>query len=412
MTRILSHNAPRRADAPVSSRGPSQPAQTHTQPAGQASRSGNAAATDAGRPDAGGGLKDRFGPTTQARQRAELMGTALLHTSRQEVPQAPNGLRQLVQNNARSHAMQAAMTRAKAGDANRGEGIREATPRPGAWGPDTAPNDVPERATHAPQFASMDEVEDLGKDKVEAKQAAFRSQMEAAGVEASDPPTDKELKAYFRTFQGRDGSEAVKAYEQYSDAYTVHIGDNQTYGSKDSVYGRDSTVTGKDGTVYNSKAEALKDTSSGDVSKVSYDNPDTLKESMKHTDKKYDVYELDCDGYARQACELLSEAGLECEFVVGTMSDTDDRHSAVIVKSGDKEWVASNGEIEGGDGNNTTLNNLDAAFGKLDSEGGLPTRYYTGDSGDTAAAHEDYEVKDSSLSRHNAKSGGFDLKLK
>ena len=142
MTTILSHNAPRRAGVPVSAGDSSPSVQSHTQPSGQASRSDATAAKATVRPDASGGDKDRFGPTTQAKLRADLMGTAKRTTARHDVPQAPNGLRELLQNNARTQAMHTAMTRATAGDASRSDGTSGVTPAPGAWGSGTSRQDM------------------------------------------------------------------------------------------------------------------------------------------------------------------------------------------------------------------------------------------------------------------------------
>jgi hypothetical protein len=83
----------------------------------------------------------------------------------------------------------------------------------------------------------LNQVEDGKGDaaKTLAKQYAFCADMEKAGIKTDNPPSQKDLKAYFGTFKGppQDKAGALKAYEKYADAYSQHTKGDATYAYPD-----------------------------------------------------------------------------------------------------------------------------------------------------------------------------------
>lgn len=117
------------------------------------------------------------------------------------------------------------------------------------------------------------------------QQLQFLSKMSGAGIKADYPPTQDQLKAYFKTLS-TDPKAARAAFEGYTKAFHVHPAVEKNDPKADVEYGRDSIG-------------ALPPKSWADVEKRDADA------ASKHLAKNVN----DCEGYAFMAQELLGAAG-------------------------------------------------------------------------------------------------------
>jgi len=218
---------------------------------------------------------------------------------------------------------------------------------------------------------------DLGSGDVTPAQTAFRGEMRTAlGRNVANPPSERDLREYFRSFRGKP-EEAIGAYERYADAYARHDGEHD-YRSRDRQY-----VLDTDGRVLGGRNEAERLRRQGHNYTYFENNaPNDFREATR--DRAADRRsQMDCEGYAVMAGSLLGEAGLNTSQVVGNTSSTDG-HAVAVARdaASGRSWVLSNGDAYAVNGN--LRSTLDRAYGDTTMRG-LPSTYYQGRSQDEAA---------------------------
>jgi len=194
-----------------------------------------------------------------------------------------------------------------------------------------------------------------------------------------NPPQERQLRRYFRTFRGRPQA-AVQAYERYADAYGRHDGEHD-YRSVDRVYVRDS-----DGRRLSGRREMRQEIARGNnVTSYSNNAPDNFREATRDLgrDRRSN---MDCEGFTSTARHLLGEAGLNTTAVVGRVSDSEGHVVAVARDpNSNRSWVLSNGDAYPVSGN--LRSTLDNAFGDTVISD-LPSSYYEASTQDEASARE------------------------
>jgi hypothetical protein len=222
--------------------------------------------------------------------------------------------------------------------------------------------------------------------KAEANQKAFCAEMKAAGIEASQPPTPEQLKAYFGTFNtDADRPKALDAYRRYSDAYHVHVGETRAMSkdvkySSETHYAVNGKIVGTDKEAAEAKANAIRDRGK-DVVFDKLPTKDASSWEDVTTNRKSDNnrHVNDCEGYAYTAQELLGAAGYKTEQVAVAGGPFGD-HAMTVLKDPSRPrevHVASNGDVFAGKaGSRGESDTLNTAF--KDAGGGLPAKYYRG----------------------------------
>ncbi len=228
---------------------------------------------------------------------------------------------------------------------------------------------------------------DLHDSQVGPRQAAVRAEMQAAtGAAPHDPPTEAEVRSYFRTFRDRPAADAVAACERYQDAYQRHDGSHD-YGSESTTYATDPAGRGGPRILADAAAAEREHRAGRNTTSVRNDAPNDFAEA-NHVRGRDGRAQMDCEGFAVTSAELLREAGFSQRHAVGTFPDGSG-HAASIVSRGGQSWVMSNGDAYRitGRGDAGTRAALDRAFGDTVAEG-VPANYYTGRTQDEAGARE------------------------
>jgi len=227
---------------------------------------------------------------------------------------------------------------------------------------------------------------DLHPSDVAPRQAAFRAEMErATRTTPHDPPTESEVRAYFRTLRGRPPAEAVAACERYQDAFQRHDGSHD-YGSQ-SVTHVTAPARGTPRILSGEAAAEREHRAGRNTTGYTNDAPDDFAQA-NHTRDADGRAHMDCEGFAVSSAELLREAGFSQRQVVGTAPDGN-AHAAAILSRGGQSWVISNGDayrVEGR-GDAATRAALDLAFDATIADG-VPQTYYTGRTQDEASVRE------------------------
>jgi hypothetical protein len=254
-----------------------------------------------------------------------------------------------------------------------------------------APAQTPPRATGHSGVSTFEsrpvnDAGDLRPGDVAPRQAAFRAEMQRATRTAPhDPPTEGEVRAYFRTLRNRPPAEAIAACERYQDAYQRHDGAHD-YGSESITH-----VTAPErGTprILSGAAEAEREHRAGrNTTGWRNDAPDNFAQA-NHTRDADGRAHMDCEGFAVSSTELLREAGFSQRQVVGTFADGSG-HAAAILTRGGQSWVMSNGDSYRvtGRGEAATRAALDRAFDATVADG-VPTTYSTGRTQDEASVRD------------------------
>lgn len=228
---------------------------------------------------------------------------------------------------------------------------------------------------------------DLLPGQVAPRQAAVRAEMEAAtGAAPHDPPTEAEVRSYFRTFRDRPAADAVAACERYQDAYQRHDGSHD-YGSVSTTYATDPGARGTPRILPDAAAAEREHRAGRNTTSIPNDAPNDFAEA-NHRRGSDGRANMDCEGFAVSSAELLREAGFSQRQAVGTFPDGSG-HSAAIVSRNGQSWVMSNGDAYRvtGRGDAGTRAALDRAFDATVAEG-VPSTYYTGRTQDEAGARE------------------------
>jgi len=228
---------------------------------------------------------------------------------------------------------------------------------------------------------------DLNTGDVSARQAAFRTEMQTAtGTAPQNPPTEAEVRSYFRTLRSGPPSAAVSACERYQDAYARHSGGDHSYNSVDTTYATDP-ARGRPRILAGAEAAEREHRAGRNTTSIQNDAPNNFAEAnaQRGSDGRA---RMDCEGFAVTSSELLREAGFSQRQAVGTFPDGS-AHAAAIVSRGGHSWVMSNGDAYPvtGRGDAGTRAALDRAFDATVSDG-VPATYYTGRSQDEANTRE------------------------
>lgn len=245
------------------------------------------------------------------------------------------------------------------------------------------------RHAEAPRVTDGEQVPETGATgDVARRQQAFVEEMRGRGVEASQPPTESQLRDYFRTFNNReDRPEALRAYERYASAYHVHP-ENAGRPGGDVRYSANERYMLR-GRYYESREDMERAASRmrGDVEYTSVDprTPDSWDEvsSARSTHEGRSVN--DCEGYAFMGQELLREAGYRTTAVAAD-GPGDVNHAMVIARDPQRAreaHVVSNHHVHSGRaGSAGERALLDEAFTAAGGE--LPATYYRGATQDEA----------------------------
>jgi hypothetical protein len=233
------------------------------------------------------------------------------------------------------------------------------------------------RRAAAPQVrdgAATDRIRGASAD-THAQQTAFEGEMRAAGVDACHPPTQDQLRAYFRTFDSRARrGEAPAAYERYARAFHTHTANVPGRRDADVRYSPETSyVVGN--RFYGSEAEAAR---RGDYRVV-----DTADASAWGDVNRQPLHEgrrvQDCEGFAFMAQDLLGAAGYRTEQVANQGSNGY-AHAMVAARDpqSGRRVVVSNERAFSGTGSRDALlgQGWNHATG---NDGSTPGRFYTGE---------------------------------
>ncbi len=205
---------------------------------------------------------------------------------------------------------------------------------------------------------------------------AFTKRMGAAGVKASNPPTEAQLQAYFKTFDSKDKrAQAAQEFQDYAGAFHVHEANSDRPG--DVQYSAEKTYVVGDKT-FSNQAEAQKEADKvrKDWVEVPTFDASSWKDVSgrpKHSDGRHIQ---DCEGYAYMAQNLLGAAGYKSTQVAG--GGMDNGHAMAVLRNpdGGDSVVVSNDKTFAGKTEQAALKQgWDYATG-----GGQPVpKWYRGD---------------------------------
>lgn len=147
----------------------------------------------------------------------------------------------------------------------------------------------------------------------EKQREAFSARMKAAGVTASEPPTQEELQKYFKTFDNpKKRAQAASEFQDYATAYHVHIASSDNGNSQSDVqYSKESHFfVGKKRFPTEEAAQNEANRVRKDYTK--FETRDASSWQDVSTDRKTnsDGRKIqDCEGFAYMSQTLLGAAG-------------------------------------------------------------------------------------------------------
>ena len=229
----------------------------------------------------------------------------------------------------------------------------------------------------------------MGEDAVNAtksmmNQLKFVDKMQKAGVNATFPPTEKELKTFFATFKNNPSTattEAAKtAFREYAEGFHIHPAKSSGDAAADIKYSADKTKT--DGVQFNT-ANSWKE--------VTKDRK--INDNGVHAGK----HDNDCEGYAYLSEQLLGAAGFQVKgYVTGQQADKNthimvllqDPQGKPVVTSNEGLYDESNTRLDPG---KATINLLDAGWSGAGATGSPD--YYIGNTSAESQSHLMHKVK-------------------
>lgn len=214
---------------------------------------------------------------------------------------------------------------------------------------------------------------------IKQQQGEFVAAMKARGIQASNPPTEAQLKQYFGTYNNaQDRDQALKQFEDYTTAFHVHTADVAGHRDDDVKYSPEKTYY-SNGQYFGKKAdaqkEARKDGNENFVGTISSAGADTWKDVDRRPG--YNGRKIqDCEGFAYMSQALLGAAGYEVTHT-NNQSPHDGAHNMTLLKDPDSGALAvtsNNKTFQGGDQDTLLRQGWDYASGG----GKDPGTFYTG----------------------------------
>ena len=234
--------------------------------------------------------------------------------------------------------------------------------------------------TDAPKLA---DAQPLGGDATDSKtqQANFVQAMQARGIQASNPPSEAQLKSYFAKFNDKDHrSEALGQFESYSKAFNIHEASVPGHENEDISY-HTQQIYERKGKFFDSKADAEKGGDYNDTTTVAPDNWADVTSNRTSSDGRK---MQDCKGFAYVSQDLLGAAGYQVKQVATQDGEGNNGHAMTLltdpVTSNDKTFT-------GGNANQLLQKGYDYANGKH-----VPARgFYYGDTVSHAEARMGFD---------------------
>jgi hypothetical protein len=258
----------------------------------------------------------------------------------------------------------------------------------------TANANGPRRTSRSVEAHVADGADDVEETKAAvnaANQQSFVDEMKAAGVAASAPPTQDQLRAYFKTFDSKEKRpEALAAYERYAGAYHVHPS-GAGRGDEDVKYSP-KTHLGMDGRFFPTAEardayanRAMKQGKNVVDLDITTNTPDAWSEVTTKREQHDGRAINDCEGFAYIASDLLGAAGYKTRMVAVDGGGALD-HAMVVAKDPSRAGqahVVSNERTFSPDGAVRTEKQLMDA-GYQWAGGGKNARYFTAATQDDA----------------------------
>ncbi len=173
------------------------------------------------------------------------------------------------------------------------------------------------------------------------QRAAYVDRMNAAGIKASNPPTEKQLTEYFSTFNNdKARGQAPGQYEDYAKAFHIHEASTDKPG--DVKYSPEKSYTVDGQTVYKTLGEAKKANPGQNWFEVSTADASSWKDVSNRPAHKDGRKIQDCEGFAYMGGKLLGAAGYQPTQVA--TGDKDNGHAMAVFKdpNGGNSVVVSN----------------------------------------------------------------------
>ena len=213
---------------------------------------------------------------------------------------------------------------------------------------------------------------------IRQQQTQFVSDMQAAGIQASNPPTQAQLRQYFGTFNNAENrGQALEQFSNYTNAFHVHTVETNGTGPADVRYSPETTHT-YDGKIYSSDQAARRAQSAGDTSinRLSVATADPSSWADISGRPSYHGRKIqDCEGFAYMSQTLLGAAGYQVTHTNNGTQETAHNMTVVTDPSNGNVAVTSNSQtFTGGTQQELLQRGWTAAGGPGD--GGT---FYTGD---------------------------------
>lgn len=178
-----------------------------------------------------------------------------------------------------------------------------------------------------------------------SQQTAFLDGMRQAGIKASNPPTEAQLKKYFGTFNNAEHrGEAPAKFQEYSQAFHVHEAET---GHGDVEYSKETNYM-LGNKFYKNEAEVQK---AANKAQKEWDYVETADASswkdINGTDQHSDGRRIqDCEGFAFMGQELLGAAGYKTSQVA-TWGENGTAHAMAVLEdpNGGPSAVVSNDRV-------------------------------------------------------------------
>ncbi|MBN9414942.1 MAG: hypothetical protein J0I12_05855 [Candidatus Eremiobacteraeota bacterium] len=186
------------------------------------------------------------------------------------------------------------------------------------------------------------------KKEIAQRQTEFVQGMNDAGIKASNPPTQDQLKAYFKTFNSDDKREkALDEFENYSNAFHTHTAEVKGHEKDDIKYSKETTFL-YGGKMYDSKKEAqaaAKEAGDDRPTINGVNTADASKWSDVDSKKAYNGRKIqDCEGFAYMSGELLGAAGYNVQQSSNADTSNNNGHAMTVLTDPktNKTYVTSN----------------------------------------------------------------------
>lgn len=186
------------------------------------------------------------------------------------------------------------------------------------------------------------------KKEIAQRQAEFVQGMKDAGIKASNPPSQDQLKAYFKTFNSDDKREkALDEFENYSNAFHTHTAEVKGHEKDDVKYSKETTFL-YGGKMYDSKkaAQAAAKEAGDDRPTINGVNTaDASKWSDVDGKQAYNGRKIqDCEGFAYMSGELLGAAGYNVQQSSNADTSNNNGHAMTVLTdpTSKKTYVTSN----------------------------------------------------------------------